>query len=160
MILQVFICQSLRLMQMAPIVSDPYWEIYVKKVFVCFILKDHITGLDHYIKQHLHAVCFSPQRLIHIVTNTNMKVFPLHLYNVVTWTAITCTCIIILAWFPVSLLSGYELTGLSRGGQQVSKCSEVYAKAVKLLVELASLQVQGIVQLGDKQTTQTQIWCT
>lgn len=36
--------------------------------------------------------------------------------------------------------NSYELTGLSRGGQQVSKCSEVYAKAVKLLVELASLQ--------------------
>ena len=39
-------------------------------------------------------------------------------------------------------LLGYELTGLSRGGQQVSKCQEVYAKAVKLLVELASLQVK------------------
>ena len=38
-------------------------------------------------------------------------------------------------------LSGYELTGLSRGGQQVSKCQDVYGKAVKLLVELASLQV-------------------
>lgn len=41
------------------------------------------------------------------------------------------------------LSSGYELTGLSRGGQQVGKCQEVYAKAVKLLVELASLQVKG-----------------
>lgn len=42
----------------------------------------------------------------------------------------------------ISLLEGYELTGLSRGGQQVGKCQEVYAKAVKLLVELASLQVR------------------
>ena len=41
----------------------------------------------------------------------------------------------------VSVLTGYELTGLSRGGQQVGKCQEVYAKAVKLLVDLASLQV-------------------
>jgi hypothetical protein len=39
--------------------------------------------------------------------------------------------------------TGYELTGLSRGGQQVSKCQEVYGKAVKLLVELASLQVSS-----------------
>ena len=43
----------------------------------------------------------------------------------------------------ISLPSGYELTGLSRGGQQVGKCQEVYAKAVKLLVELASLQVDN-----------------
>jgi len=34
----------------------------------------------------------------------------------------------------------YGLTGLSRGGQQVSKCKEVFGKAVKLLVDLASLQ--------------------
>lgn len=40
--------------------------------------------------------------------------------------------------------NSYELTGLSRGGQQVSKCQEVYAKAVKLLVELASLQTAFI----------------
>lgn len=35
----------------------------------------------------------------------------------------------------------YGLFGLARGGQQVSKCKEVFGKAVKLLVELASLQV-------------------
>ncbi|XP_031554086.1 V-type proton ATPase subunit D-like [Actinia tenebrosa] len=40
--------------------------------------------------------------------------------------------------------NSYELTGLSRGGQQVSKCQEVYGKAVKLLVELASLQTAFI----------------
>ena len=37
--------------------------------------------------------------------------------------------------------SAYGLTGLSRGGQQVTKCKEVFGKAVKLLVQLASLQV-------------------
>ena len=37
--------------------------------------------------------------------------------------------------------AAYELTGLSRGGQQVNNCKEVFAKAVNLLVELASLQV-------------------
>lgn len=36
--------------------------------------------------------------------------------------------------------AGYELTGLSRGGQQVSRLKENYAKAVNLLVDLASLQ--------------------
>ncbi|XP_064403604.1 V-type proton ATPase subunit D-like [Halichondria panicea] len=34
----------------------------------------------------------------------------------------------------------YELAGLARGGQQVSNCKEVFGKAVRLLVELASLQ--------------------
>ena len=43
-------------------------------------------------------------------------------------------------WFVIS--TAYELTGLSRGGQQVSKCKEVFGQAVKLLVELASLQVR------------------
>ena len=33
------------------------------------------------------------------------------------------------------------MVGLSRGGQQVGKCKEVFGKAVKLLVDLASLQV-------------------
>eukprot|EP01135_Chromosphaera_perkinsii_P011319 Nk52_evm1s2375 gene=Nk52_evmTU1s2375 len=34
----------------------------------------------------------------------------------------------------------FELTGLGRGGQQVTQCKEMFTKAVKLLVELASLQ--------------------
>lgn len=34
----------------------------------------------------------------------------------------------------------YELAGLARGGQLVSNCKEVFGKAVRLLVELASLQ--------------------
>jgi len=40
--------------------------------------------------------------------------------------------------------NSYELTGLSRGGQQVNKCSEVFTKAVNLLVELASLQTSFV----------------
>ena len=40
------------------------------------------------------------------------------------------------------LCSAYELTGLSRGGQQVQRCKEVFGKAINLLVELASLQVR------------------
>lgn len=39
----------------------------------------------------------------------------------------------------------FTLTGLGRGGQQVQKCRETYAKAVETLVELASLQAsEGI----------------
>lgn len=34
----------------------------------------------------------------------------------------------------------FNLTGLGRGGQQVTKAREVYAKALETLVELASLQ--------------------
>ena len=35
----------------------------------------------------------------------------------------------------------FGLTGLGKGGQQVQKCRETYARAVETLVELASLQV-------------------
>jgi len=38
----------------------------------------------------------------------------------------------------------YELTGLSRGGQQITKCRENYKKAIMLLVELASLQTSFV----------------
>ena len=47
----------------------------------------------------------------------------------------------LLTTVSLFLLAAYGLTGLSRGGQQVSKCKEVFGKAVKLLVDLASLQV-------------------
>lgn len=40
----------------------------------------------------------------------------------------------------ISLLLDFNLTGLGRGGQQVLRAKEVYAKAVENLVELASLQ--------------------
>lgn len=49
---------------------------------------------------------------------------------------------VILPAFEVDRVTGtdFNLTGLGRGGQQVLKSKEVYAKAVETLVELASLQ--------------------
>ncbi len=44
----------------------------------------------------------------------------------------------------VCCLAGYELTGLSRGGQQIDKLKKNYAKAVELLVKLASLQTSFV----------------
>ncbi|EGD78328.1 V-type proton ATPase subunit D [Salpingoeca rosetta] len=41
--------------------------------------------------------------------------------------------------------SGFELTGLSRGGQEIQRCKETWDKAVELLVELASLQTSFVV---------------
>ena len=38
----------------------------------------------------------------------------------------------------------YELTGLSRGGQQMAKLKTNYKKAIELLIELASLQASFI----------------
>ena len=38
----------------------------------------------------------------------------------------------------------YELTGLSRGGEQLGRLKKNYSRAVKLLVELASLQVSNL----------------
>lgn len=45
-----------------------------------------------------------------------------------------------LRLFLPSSLVDFNLTGLGRGGQQVLRAKEVYAKAVETLVELASLQ--------------------
>lgn len=45
-------------------------------------------------------------------------------------------------------MSDFNLTGLSRGGQQVQRCRETYVKAVGTLVELASLQVCSHLQFG------------
>jgi V-type H+-transporting ATPase subunit D len=42
--------------------------------------------------------------------------------------------------------SDFNLTGLSRGGQQVQKARDTYIKAVGTLVELASLQVSPLNQ--------------
>lgn len=39
-----------------------------------------------------------------------------------------------------TLFKDFNLTGLGRGGQQIIKAKEVYAKAIETLVELASLQ--------------------
>uniref|UniRef100_A0A8C8C3Y9 V-type proton ATPase subunit D n=1 Tax=Oncorhynchus tshawytscha TaxID=74940 RepID=A0A8C8C3Y9_ONCTS len=41
-------------------------------------------------------------------------------------------------------VAGYELTGLARGGEQLSRLKRNYAKAVELLVELASLQTSFV----------------
>ncbi|SNX86298.1 probable vacuolar ATP synthase subunit D [Melanopsichium pennsylvanicum] len=41
--------------------------------------------------------------------------------------------------------SEFALTGLSRGGQQVNKARETYTKALKVLVELASLQTAFVI---------------
>lgn len=41
------------------------------------------------------------------------------------------------------VLADFNLTGLSRGGQQVQKSRDTYVKAVGTLVELASLQVSA-----------------
>ncbi|EMD38563.1 hypothetical protein CERSUDRAFT_113740 [Gelatoporia subvermispora B] len=49
---------------------------------------------------------------------------------------------VVLPAFEVDRVQGsdFNLTGLGRGGQQVQRSKEVYAKAVETLVELASLQ--------------------
>lgn len=43
----------------------------------------------------------------------------------------------------------FGLTGLGKGGQQVQRCRETYARAVETLVELASLQVSPRILLAD-----------
>ncbi|POY75166.1 hypothetical protein BMF94_1798 [Rhodotorula taiwanensis] len=41
--------------------------------------------------------------------------------------------------------SPFGLTGLGRGGQQINRCRETFAKAVETLVELASLQTAFVI---------------
>ena len=55
---------------------------------------------------------------------------------------IIVTCTIKGCRFCVIL--GYELTGLSRGGQQIDRLKKNYAKAIELLVQLASLQTSFV----------------
>ena len=52
----------------------------------------------------------------------------------------TSSFIEILVPLSSFVASDFNLTGLSRGGQQVLRAKEVYAKAIETLVELASLQ--------------------
>eukprot|EP00128_Syssomonas_multiformis_P015492 Colp12_sorted_trinity150504_noHs@819 len=40
--------------------------------------------------------------------------------------------------------AGFEMTGLSRGGQQIQNCRKMYIKAIELLVALASLQTSFV----------------
>ncbi|KAF9526986.1 ATP synthase subunit D-domain-containing protein [Crepidotus variabilis] len=49
---------------------------------------------------------------------------------------------VVLPGFEVERVQGsdFNLTGLGRGGQQIIKAKEIYAKAIETLVELASLQ--------------------
>ncbi|PBK78279.1 hypothetical protein ARMSODRAFT_874182 [Armillaria solidipes] len=47
---------------------------------------------------------------------------------------------VVLPAFEVDRVADFNLTGLGRGGQQVLRAKEVYAKAIETLVELASLQ--------------------
>lgn len=42
-------------------------------------------------------------------------------------------------------INDFQLTGLGKGGQQVKRCRETYARAVEALVELASLQTAFII---------------
>lgn len=50
----------------------------------------------------------------------------------------------------------FGLTGLGKGGQQVQRCRETYARAVETLVELASLQVRGSeLEIGMQRTNKT-----
>ncbi|GAA6021918.1 hypothetical protein JCM11491_004794 [Sporobolomyces phaffii] len=44
-----------------------------------------------------------------------------------------------------STAGGINLTGLGRGGQQITKCRETFKKAVETLVELASLQTAFVI---------------
>lgn len=39
----------------------------------------------------------------------------------------------------------FAMTGLGKGGQQVQRCRETYARAVEALVELASLQTAFVI---------------
>ena len=43
--------------------------------------------------------------------------------------------------YTVQENNDFAMTGLGKGGQQIQRCRETYARAVETLVELASLQV-------------------
>lgn len=47
--------------------------------------------------------------------------------------------------FTVEANNDFAMTGLGKGGQQVQRCRETYARAVETLVELASLQTAFVI---------------
>lgn len=47
--------------------------------------------------------------------------------------------------FTAEATNDFGLTGLGKGGQQVQRCRETYARAVEALVELASLQTAFVI---------------
>lgn len=47
--------------------------------------------------------------------------------------------------FQAEGASDFGLTGLGKGGQQVTRCRETYVRAVETLVELASLQTAFVI---------------
>jgi V-type H+-transporting ATPase subunit D len=47
--------------------------------------------------------------------------------------------------FTAESNNDFALTGLGKGGQQVQRCRETYARAVETLVELASLQTAFVI---------------
>jgi V-type H+-transporting ATPase subunit D len=47
--------------------------------------------------------------------------------------------------YTVEGTNDFAMTGLGKGGQQVQKCRETYARAVEALVELASLQTAFVI---------------
>jgi V-type H+-transporting ATPase subunit D len=47
--------------------------------------------------------------------------------------------------YTVEQNNDFALTGLGKGGQQVQRCRETYARAVETLVELASLQTAFVI---------------
>lgn len=47
--------------------------------------------------------------------------------------------------FTMEGQSDFQMTGLGKGGQQVQRCRETYARAVETLVELASLQTAFVI---------------
>jgi V-type H+-transporting ATPase subunit D len=55
---------------------------------------------------------------------------------------------VLLPAFESHVIEGsndFAMTGLGKGGQQVAKCRETYARAVEALVELASLQTAFVI---------------
>ncbi|PCD21339.1 hypothetical protein AU210_016305 [Fusarium oxysporum f. sp. radicis-cucumerinum] len=47
--------------------------------------------------------------------------------------------------YPTEGNNDFGLTGLGKGGQQVQRCRETYARAVEALAELASLQTAFVI---------------
>ena len=53
----------------------------------------------------------------------------------------------------------FGLTGLGKGGQQVQRCRETYARAVEALVELASLQTAFVILDEVIKVVNRRGWC-
>lgn len=97
------------------------------------------------LREIYHISSRSKRNVRHLESRRSKTTFPVLYFQPLKWIESlvpvgTCNFTIYVHFIHCDRHLDFNLTGLGRGGQQVIKAREVYAKAIETLVELASLQ--------------------